>query len=206
MRWQKRLGNRRRHCHCFRLWSLAYGKTGRQKGNEKPIGMKPKVTRTTVHEGTVGVTWSLHGECGPDPKGSHLVNISQPWSRSPPTPALHASFLQKRAQTGLLRKCWGDTCSGSTVDAAAGQLSLYCSRLVAKTPIEGQASRAGAMSRKDVPLALAVSALGHRAWVSSETPSSVPLPQHHHQSLLFGEHRQGLSVWAVSGLKATALP
>lgn len=58
-----------------------------------------------------------------------------------------------------------------------GQLCPCYSRLMAKTPVEGQASSVGVMSRKDVPLALAVPSLGHHVCVRSEIPYRAPLPR-----------------------------
>lgn len=52
------------------------------------------------------------------------------------------------------------------------------------------------MSRKDVPLALAVPALGHHAWVSCEIPYGVPLPED--DSPLCGEQWYGSPVWVVT--------
>lgn len=68
------------------------------------------------------------------------------------------------------------------------EAALSChNRLEAKSPVEGQASSAGAVNRKDMPLAVADPAMGHRAWVSSETLCSVPRTKGHHQSPLSGE-------------------
>lgn len=68
----------------------------------------------------------------------------------------------------------------------AAALSCH-NRLEAESPVEGQASSAGAVNRKDVPLAVTDPALGHCAWVSSEILCSVPLTKDHYQSPLSGE-------------------
>lgn len=63
------------------------------------------------------------------------------------------------------------------------QLCPCYSKLVTKSPFEGQASSVGAMSRKDVLLALAALPLGHHAWVPNEIPYTVPLPEDHWSEL-----------------------